>query len=234
MHCNRDHGAGQCWIDRVEVDRPRTQPLRIEPRLPNDSVSAENVGGEAIFHDEGDFWTIAYLGHSVRLRDVRGLHYIAYLLAHPNERFHVRDLAAIAGGEGLGSAYTAEPRIEADGAPILDHQARTQYRMRLSELRTELEEADRMNDSGSAERIRQEIEFVNNELSAAVGLGGRDRRTSDQAERPRLRIGKTIRSALNAIRDRDPSLGHHFSACIRTGYYCAYLPDPLRLPSWKL
>jgi hypothetical protein len=112
LHCNRDHGAGQCWIDRVEVDRPRTQPLRIEPRLPNDSVSAENVGGEAIFHDEGDFWTIAYLGHSVRLRDVRGLHYIAYLLAHPNERFHVRDLAAIAGGEGLGSAYTAEPRIE--------------------------------------------------------------------------------------------------------------------------
>ena len=217
----RDRGAGQRWIDRVEADRPRAQ----SPQTRSDVANAE-TGREAIFRNEGDFWTIAYLGHSFRLKDMRGLQYVSYLLAHPNERFHVRDLAAL-----------KEPLVEADradAAPILDHQAKAHYRARLSELRTELDEAERMNDNGRAEGIRQELEFVNDELSAAVGLGGRDRRTSDQAERARLRIGKTIRSALNAIRERDPSLGHHFSACIRTGYYCAYLPDPLRLPSWKL
>jgi hypothetical protein len=84
-----------------------------------------------------------------------------------------------------------------------------------------------------ARRI-QELEFVNDELSAALGLGGRDRKTSDQAERARLRIGKAIRSALTVIREHDPSLGHHFSACIRTGYYCAYIPDPRQVPAWKV
>ena len=121
-----------------------------------------------------------------------------------------------------------------DAAPILDHQAKAEYRARLSELRAALDEAERMNDCGRAEQIRQEIEFVNDELSAAVGLGGRDRKTSDHAERARLRIGKAIRSALSAIRERDPSLGHHFTTCIRTGYYCAYIPDPRQLPAWKL
>jgi hypothetical protein len=91
-----------------------------------------------------------------------------------------------------------------------------------------------MNDSGRAEKVRQELEFVSDELSAAIGLGGRDRKTADDGERARLRVGKAIRSALNAIREHDPSLGHHFSACIRTGYYCAYIPDPRQVPAWKL
>jgi hypothetical protein len=56
---------------------------------------------------------------------------------------------------------------------------------------------------------------------------------SDPAERTRLRIGKAIRSALSAIREHDPSLAHHLTTCIRTGYYCAYLPDPRQLMSWK-
>jgi hypothetical protein len=57
---------------------------------------------------------------------------------------------------------------------------------------------------------------------------------SDQSERARLRIGRVIRSALSAIREHDPSLGHHFTTCIHTGYYCAYTPDPRQQLSWKL
>jgi hypothetical protein len=90
-----------------------------------------------------------------------------------------------------------------------------------------------MNDTGRAERIRLELEFVHDELSAAVGLSGRDRKMSDLAERMRLRIGKAIRSALNGIREHDPSLAHHLTTCIRTGYYCAYLPDQRQLVAWK-
>jgi tetratricopeptide (TPR) repeat protein len=217
----RDYGAGQCWIERVEADKRRMSP---QPHADLGSSGPDNR--EAIFRDEGEFWTIAYLGHSFRLRDMRGLHYIAYLLAHPDERFHVRDLAVL-----------KQPLVEADrgdAAPILDHQAKAEYRAKLSELRAALDDAEGMNDSGRAEGIRREIEFVNDELSAAIGLGGRDRKTADDGERARLRIGKAIRSAVTAVRERDPSLGHHFTTCIRTGYYCAYLPDPLQLPSWKL
>lgn len=232
----RDHGAGQCWIDRVEADRCRADQPSVDPRPRSATASRETAGGEAVFRNEGDFWTIGYLDHSLRLRDMRGLHYIAYLLEHPNERFHVRDLVAIVGGDAL-SATTAKPRIHPerrDAAPMLDHKAKADYRARLSELRADLDEAERMNDGGHAERIRQEIEFVSDELSSAVGLAGRDRKMSDEAERARLRIGKRIRSALSAIREHDPSLGHHFTTCIHTGYYCGYTPDPRQRPSWKL
>ncbi len=90
-----------------------------------------------------------------------------------------------------------------------------------------------MNDTERAERIRQELEFVNDELSAAVGRNGRDHKMSDPAERIRLRIGKAIRSALSGIREHDPSLAHHLTTCIRTGYSCGYLPDPRRPMTWK-
>ena len=151
----RDHGAGQCWIDRVEADRCRADQPSVDPRPRSATASRETAGGEAVFRNEGDFWTIGYLDHSLRLRDMRGLHYIAYLLEHPNERFHVRDLVAIVGGDAL-SATTAKPRIHPerrDAAPMLDHKAKADYRARLSELRADLDEAERMNDGGHAERI---------------------------------------------------------------------------------
>ncbi len=239
----RELGGGKSWIDRVEADSRRAQPPPPEPVAQSRATNAETPAGEAIFRGEGDFWTITYQGRTSRLKDMRGLHYIAYLLGHPNEHFHVRDLAAIAGGEPLlTGAAGAEPqasvlRIPADVddvATILDHRAKAEYRARLSELRAELDQAERMNDSGRSERVRQELAFVDEELSAAIGLGGRDRKISDYAERARLRIGKAIRSAVSAIQKHDPSLGHHFSTCIRTGYYCAYTPDPLQQRSWKL
>ena len=38
-------------------------------------------GTECVFHREGEYWTLAYAGRTVRLRDAKGLHYIARLLA---------------------------------------------------------------------------------------------------------------------------------------------------------
>ncbi len=85
-------GGGQPWIDRVDADRRRAEPPLAQSRPQSVDASGENAGQEAVFRDEGDFWTISYQIHRFRLRDVRGLHYIAYLLAHPNENFHARAL----------------------------------------------------------------------------------------------------------------------------------------------
>jgi tetratricopeptide (TPR) repeat protein len=231
----RDYGAGQAWIDYVEADRRRVQPSSADP--PQDRhADAETASRESVFLNEGQFWTISYQDGSYRLRDMKGLHYIAYLLAHPNERFHVRELSASVRGEAFSLA-ASDPSLHAereDASPILDSKAKADFRAHLSELHTELDEAEQMNDRGRAERIRTELELVNDELSAAIGLRGRDRKMSDPVERTRVRIGKAIRSALRGIQEHDPSLAHHLTSCIRTGYYCAYLPDPRQLPSWKL
>jgi hypothetical protein len=72
------------------------------------------------------------------------------------------------------------------------------------------------------------------ELSAALGLGGRDRAAASASERARVSVTRAIRSALDRIGRQDPTLGDHFEATIRTGTFCSYVPDP-RIPiTWRL
>jgi non-specific serine/threonine protein kinase len=87
---------------------------------------------------------------------------------------------------------------------------------------------------GRAERIQREQEFLNEELSAAVGIGGRNRKAAAHAERAHGMVTKNIRAVLEKIRSEDAALGRYFAASIKTGYYCAYLPEPDRKISWQL
>ena len=45
---------------------------------------------ETVFRKEGQFWTIVYQDRILRLRDTKGLRYIARLLLHPGTRFPAR------------------------------------------------------------------------------------------------------------------------------------------------
>lgn len=47
-----------------------------------------------LFRREGDYWTIAYRSHVVRLHDAKGLQYLAALLQRPGSRVRATDLAA--------------------------------------------------------------------------------------------------------------------------------------------
>jgi len=46
----------------------------------------------ALFRREGDYWTVAYEGRLVRLRDAKGLRYLDQLLRHPGRELDVADL----------------------------------------------------------------------------------------------------------------------------------------------
>src|SRR5262249_53891899 len=50
----------------------------------------------AVFQRDGDFWTIAYEGKCIRLKDAKGLQYIAPLLRRDGQEIHAADLAASA------------------------------------------------------------------------------------------------------------------------------------------
>jgi pimeloyl-ACP methyl ester carboxylesterase len=67
---------------------------------------------QGVFRKEGEFWTIACWGEVFRLRDIRGLAYIAYLLGHPREEFHVLSLASKDGGtqDDLAEPVAGEQR----------------------------------------------------------------------------------------------------------------------------
>ena len=71
------------------------------------------------------------------------------------------------------------------------------------------------------------------ELARAVGLGGRDRHAAAHAERARLNATRAIRAAMANLARDNPALGRHLAATIRTGRYCAYLPDPCAPIAWE-
>jgi len=173
------------------------RPVSVEP------ASSEDV--TAIFRKEGDFWTIAWQGKVSRVKDIKGLAYVAQLLRYPGKEFHAFDLVAatdtvfgerVAGGTGTAGGGHDEERIEdmglrpglpEDAGEMLDSTVKAAYRRRLSELREELEEAKKRGNVERASNAEDEIEFLNRELARAVGISGHDR----APHRPRKGRGLT-------------------------------------------
>jgi hypothetical protein len=77
------------------------------------------------------------------------------------------------------------------------------------------------------------MQFLADQLAAAVGLGGRDRRTGSAAERARVNITKAVKTALARIRVHNPALAGHLDATIHTGTFCSYTPDPRAPITWR-
>ena len=183
----------------------------------------------AVLRCDGDVWQLAFGGESARLKDARGLHLLAVLLAHPGREIHSLELVA---GGGASDADTVADR--GDAGPLLDQAARTAYRRRLDDLREQLAEAERFADASGAERARHEIEFLTGELGRGVGLGGRDRRAASAAERARVNATRTIGGVLRKIARLSPRLGEHLRDAVRTGYSCVYAPDPTSPVRWRI
>jgi hypothetical protein len=152
--------------------------------------SIRSASQKGVLRKEGEYWTVGYGEQSFRLKDTRGLMYLAHLLGHPAVEFHVLDLFGETasqreedetsrsgqrlprGAEQLEKAgmHRARP---GDAGEMLDEQAKVAYKRRLSELREELEEAKELGNVERAEQAEVEIDALTKELSRAVGLGGR-------------------------------------------------------------
>jgi pimeloyl-ACP methyl ester carboxylesterase len=202
---------------------------------------------QGVFRREGEFWTIACSGEVFRLKDVRGLAYIAYLLRHPGEEFHVLSLASRNGGKQGEADALVEPATEdqavqpdltvgrmGDAGEMLDGQAKAAYKRRTAELREQLEEARELNQLELVDRLDDEIETLGRELSRAVGLGGRDRRAASASERARINVTRAIKIALERIAEHNPGLATLLTNSIRTGTFCSYTPDSRLHASWQL
>lgn len=205
------------------------------------AVSAPDRTG-SVFRREGDYWSVLYDGSVVRLRDSKGLAYLATLLANPGREFHAVDLETMDGRDGNGVSLR-RTGVNPDGLGVrsdlgdagemLDASAKDAYRARVRDLQAELGEAEAFNDPARAAKVREELDFIENELARAVGLGGRDRRAASHAERARLNVTRAIRSAMRNLARANPSLGEHLSSTIHTGLYCAYTPDARVEISWE-
>ncbi len=203
----------------------------------NGGTSASADAPRGTFRREGDYWTLSWGHHVVRLRNAKGLHYIAYLLAKPGRQILACELAAAGTATGDQQASIDRGATAADlgdAGGLLDAKAREQYGRRMDELGAELAHAVQLNDVGRAGHLRSELEALHDQIVAAVGLGGRDRKAASHAERARLMVTKAIKATIAKVRVSDAALGRHLATSIKTGHCCTYDPGPVPPVSWQL
>jgi tetratricopeptide (TPR) repeat protein len=200
----------------LELQAARTILERIEVSAPTHTN---------VFRREGDYWSIVFEGRTVRVRDLKGMRYLAQLLGKPGREFHVLDLVA---------AETGQPTALGDAGEMLDERAKTAYRRRLLEIEDDIEQARAVGDAGREEQADAERDFLVRELARAVGLGGRDRRAASASERARSGVTRAVRHGIARIGEHHPELGEHLDHAVRTGTYCAYVPDPGAPAAWTL
>ena len=92
-------------------------------------VSTATTGGATawpVCRREGGYWSIAFAGEAFRLKYLKGLHYLAYLLRHPGREFHVLDLVAAGQGAEAGGPRMSPARDDdlhkarlSDTGPVL-------------------------------------------------------------------------------------------------------------------
>lgn len=213
---------------RVTAPRP--------PREPGPRAG----GPRATFRRVGDHRTICFRGVETQMVDLLGFRYLERMLADPGREFHALDLIAVEHGSvptPVTPCSDPDPDLSPDrgeGVPVIDDQARAAYRRRLAEVDEDIEDAIRMNDPGRRALAERDRDFLVAELSRAVGLGGRARLTDGSAQRARMSVTRTLRYALAKLAEHQPDLGAHLDRAVRTGIYCAYVPDPLTPMSWEL
>jgi tetratricopeptide (TPR) repeat protein len=176
-----------------------------------------------VFRREGDYWSVVFEGRTVRVRDLKGVRYLAQLLAHPGREVHVLDLVA---------AETGRPAALGDAGEMLDDRAKSAYRRRLAEIEDDIEQARALEDAVREAQADLERDFLIRELARAVGLGGRDRRAASTSERARSGVTRALRQGIARIGEHHPALGEHLDHAVRTGTYCAYVPDPGAPVAW--
>ncbi len=182
---------------------------------PPDQQSPKMLAG-VIMMRHGDYWEIDGGSERVRLRDSRGLQMLELLVQSPGQGIHVLELS------NPGAAAHID---RGDAGPLIDVQARTEYRERLTALRAELEEAEAWRDLHRADRLREEIEALTGELGRSLGLSGHHRKAGSAAERARSNVQRRLKDAIGKIAAHCPELGRHLDWAVRTGTYCSYRPE---------
>jgi hypothetical protein len=194
-----------CGLEVATADAPAATPpgaLAGTPAIADQAAHLRRVG---------DMWEAAFRGRTAYLRDAKGLHDLAALLARPGT-----DLPALE----LAGALVADTTGQ-DG--MVDRAALSAYRRRLAELDRELAVADDTSDLARHRRAVDEREELLAEVRRSTRPGGAIRAIAPTAaERARKAVTARIRDAIRRIRESLPELGAHLDRTIRTGTICRY------------
>jgi hypothetical protein len=181
-----------------------------EPAVVTGDPAASGRAGT--FRREGDVWSVGFGGDLTTIKGTKGMDDLARLISRSGQEVHCLELV----GAGVEQSSTGE---------VLDESARRAYEARIRDLQAELDEADAHNDPVRSERAQAEMDALVDQLTSALGLAGRARRTGSTVERARSTVTQRVRSTIRRIEAAHPRLGRHLRVSVRTGTFCAYAPE---------
>jgi hypothetical protein len=227
-----DARAAAALLSRLDVelapaDRDLLDRVGVTPDQPRKKAECRVA---VLTRDDG-WWTAACGDTKARLRDTKGLRYLAGLVARPGTERHVIDLVDEAEGLSPGGL---DRRQLGHAGPHADAQTRNVYRRRVVALRDEIEDALAVQDDERAAALQAELDTLVAELARSFGLGGRDRWASSAAEKARLNVTRALRSALGKLTEALPDAGSILDRRVRTGAFCAYQPHPDDEVTWSV
>lgn len=192
------------------------EPVPEAPDVPARHTGTPDHDRQGVWTRTGDGWTVGWQGHVATVADAKGVRDIAVLLAHPGTDIHVFDLTG--GG------------VIADRIPVLDEVARHRYARRIVEI-------DDQVGSGALppeeqEELHTERDWLETQLRAAAGFGGRARLGADGVERARQAVGARIRYAIGRLEGVLPPLAAHLRHSLRLGTRCRYEPE--QVVTWEV
>ena len=184
-----------------------------------DSFSREHSERGYQFRQQDQGWVIRYAGgETYYLSQSRGAAYLHILLNKPNQQILTRDLVY---------AVVHEEAVlhKGDAGNRLDELAISAYRARYQSLTSDFQEAENNNDLGQIRQLGEEKAWLEQELSAAIGLHGQRRHEVSQQERFRKSVGNAIRRTLKEIARMDTDMADHLKPpALRLGIAPIYAP----------
>jgi hypothetical protein len=176
------------------------------------------------FIREGAYWAVTYEGRKLNLPDLKGLRYIARLLATPGRETHVLELVSLFEDQQASTPMASRElpatdlrvRRPQDEDDLLDADARSEYRKRLAALAQK--------KSLDTHELTEK-HWLESQLRTATGLRGRPRKMASDEEKARVNVRNLVRSAIQKIGVHDPELAVFLGNSIKTGLRCSYIPD---------
>lgn len=174
---------------------------------------SQTQSGHKQFQQIGDVWVLSYAHKTVHLKDSMGLRDLAQLIANPDKEIHARFLA---------SGENKDKQADTQETDILDSQALKAYRQRLVELEEAQQQAIQCKNEIRYAELESERDALQNELTKALGVSGRQRTFTSDDEKARKAISARIRSSIKRIESVHSELAEHLTNSINTGTYCSY------------
>jgi len=178
------------------------------------SLSASGIEAENIFRNMNGIWEIGFQGGGrFQLRDILGLAYLQYLLAHPARYLSVEELVFLA-------SPREREKIFQSAAARIDESSLHYYQLLTQQVVTPQTSLER------CAALPGSIDQLLGELRRTGILASDAPHAIDDRERFRKSVGNAIRRAIGEISNHDPALASHLQyPVLRLGYELVYAPD---------